>query len=191
MKHLLTITAFSIWLIGCGVSPPPGARGCYDQVCIRIRAGDTPRINQPLLITGIISADKDYSHVAVAFYGDVPRLSIEGPNGWEKDTQVEWIDIKANEPANVSRRVLIPEEGQFIVSVGATATPGFLVFDSIYIIVTKDRGKVYLPGETVPTALPLPFPPLPTSNAPLPIAPPPTFSPTQPALATPTRRPYP
>jgi hypothetical protein len=212
MRCSLAIAFLGICLAACIAAPAPGSRQCSSNgICLKIEVSEPIRINEPMTLTTTLTSDKDFSRVQVAFSSDAPDLLIEDKQSWQKGTLAERIDLIANQPVSVSRRLLVSRERRFNVVVSAMA-PSFRVVDTVYIIVDEAGGKIYRSGEVVP---PAPFRRLPTvtpggpSFGPLtppsmlapqgpqppaggsakpiePTAPPPTW---QPSLLTPTRTP--
>lgn len=159
MKYLVTLSILSMYLVACTAASSPGSKQCSSNgVCIKIKLAEPIRLNEPTTVTTTITSDKDFSQVQIAIASDAPGLLIEDKQTWQEGTQGEKIDIKANRPIDVSRRILMRKEGRFNVIVSAMAST-FRVEDSVYVIITKDNGKVYEPGQPIPTA---PFRRLPT-----------------------------
>ncbi len=159
MKHMIAIAILSICLVSCVAASAPGGRQCSSNgVCIKIQVAGPMRTNEPVIVTATITSNKDFSNVEVAFFSDAPDLLIEDKQIWQKGTRGEKIDVKANQSVVVSRRILFPSEREFNLMVSAM-TSTFRVEDSVYVITTKDGGKIYPAGELIPTA---PFRRLPT-----------------------------
>ena len=151
MKQIIAIVILGICLGACVAAPAPGSRQCSSNgVCIKIQVAEPIRLDEPITVTATITSDKDLSQVEIAFASDAPDLLIEDKQTWHKGTQSERIDIKANQPARVSRRFLVPKDDRFNIITSAMA-PDFRVEDSVYIITTKDSGRVYRAGEPIPT----------------------------------------
>lgn len=211
MKQITTLVFLTMCLTACIGPSYPGSGHCNQGICVKIQVAEPVQFNQPFEATMTVTSDKDVSKMPVAISSDAPDMLIEGPQGWQTRV-VEWeMDVSANRPVSVTKRLRLPREGSFYVF-GSALALGEHIDDAVSVEITKAGGKVLKPGEVrtrgiPPTAIPA-TPGGPTLAAPrvlpgavatpltlvpgqtlvVPTAPPPTFRPNTP---TPTRTPAP
>jgi len=196
MKRRWMLAVLIMILSGCGGSAAPGGGQCNEGLCVKIEVAEPIRWEEPIGVTVTVTAEKDISNLQVSLTS-YPPVSIEDQGKWVEEGMRTNVNVTANRPLVIVRKVRLPTEGTFELIAGVYTPNLPYVSDSVRIYLTREGGVVnptpaVLSGtpELVPTIPPewllTPFPtdtPWPT---PLPT---PTMPPVR--TPTPTQLPYP
>jgi len=167
MSRFLICALLMLLLTACADGPSLYRHNCSvgGEVCIELQAEEPIKIGEPVIVTIIVTSEKDISDLGISLYTD-PNIIIEqeisieeeGELTWKGQTGVDWlVEIKANDPIILTRKLYLPSgEGLFNIRAEAS-TPALRTGDSIRIYMTREGGKVYHSGTSIPiTEGPLP-----------------------------------
>jgi len=197
MKRRWMLAVLMFVLAGCGGSAAPSGGQCNKGLCVKIEVAEPIRWGEPIEVIITVTAGQDISNLQVSL-ASYPPISIEDQGKWVEEGTRTNVNITANRPLVIVRKVRLPTEGTFELIAGVYTPNLPYVSDSVRIYLTREGGVVnptpaVLPGTPalVPTIPPewllTPFPtatpwptPIPTSTYPPPVRTP-----------TPTQLPYP
>lgn len=185
MKRLFMCVLLLAGLTACAGASSPIQPNCQQGVCIKVRAIEPIRFGEPVTVTVTVTSEKDISDLKV-FLSSAYDALIEEAQDW-KQSGVNWVmEAKANRTFTFTRKLRFPSrEGEFqiIAEVYKSYAPSVHATDSIRIYLTREGGKVYLSGTSIPLGTPgKPIPAVTITPGP---------SPTRIRQTTPTRPPYP
>jgi hypothetical protein len=210
MKRLWMLAILMLVLAGCGGSAAPSGGQCNEGLCIKIDVAEPIRWEEPIGVTVTVTAEKDISNLQVSLTS-YPPVSIEDQGKWVEEGMRTNVNVTANRPLVIVRKVRLPTEGTFELIAGVYTPNLPYVSDSVRIYLTREGGVVNptpavfsgtpalvptMPSEwlltpfstATPWPTPIPTPTMPLVRTPTPAeATPPFISP----LPTPTPAAYP
>jgi len=186
MKRRWMLATLMIVLAGCRGSAVPGGGRCNKGLCVKIEVVEPIRWQEPIGVAITVTAEKDISNLQISLTS-YPPVFIEDQGKWVKEGTRMNVNITANRPLVIVRKVRLPAEGMFELIAGAYTPNLPYVSDSVRIYLTREGGVVN-PTPAVFSGTPalVPTMPLEWLRTPFPT---PTPLPTLPLspLATPTR----
>jgi hypothetical protein len=210
MKRLWMLAILMLVLAGCGGSAAPSGGQCNKGLCVKIDVAEPIRWEEPIGVTVTVTAEKDISNLQISLTS-YPPVSIEDQGKWVEEGMRTNVNVTANRPLVIVRKVRLPTEGTFELIAGVYTPNLPYVSDSVRIYLTREGGVVNptpavfsgtpalvptMPPEwlltpfstATPWPTPIPTPTMPLVRTPTPAeATPPFISP----LPTPTPAAYP
>jgi hypothetical protein len=146
--------------VGLHGGPTQSAYNCGEGICTKLQVVEPVRFNEPITVIITVTTEKDIPGLGVTLSHDA-GLEMEGPQTWEKDAKnvalwkggASWsADAKANQPTRATRKILPPSREGFLQIVASASIPGRgpVATDSVNIYLTREGGKVYLSGTSIP-----------------------------------------
>jgi len=189
MKRLWMLAILMLVLAGCGGSAAPSGGQCNEGLCVKIEVAEPIRWEEPIGVTVTVTAEKDISNLQVSLTS-YPPVSIEDQGKWVEEGMRTNVNVTANRPLVIVRKVRLPTEGTFELIAGVYTPNLPYVSDSVRIYLTREGGVVN-PTPAVFSGTPELVPTMPPERllTPFPTATPwptPIPTPTMPLVRTPT-----
>jgi hypothetical protein len=161
MKRLLVYVLVLVSLAACAGSASFGRHNCSKggEVCVEVRAEEPITFGKPVTVKITITSEKDIEDIGISLSHD-PDVVVEESQGWEKDSRdisffsggVSWVaTIEADSPITFKRTLYLPPRGGSFYLITTAGTSYLEARDMIRIYMTKEGGKVYLSGTTIPS----------------------------------------
>lgn len=150
MKRLWMLAILMVIIAGCGGSAASSGRQCNKGLCVKIEVAEPIRWEEPIVVTVTVTAKRDISNLQLSLTS-YPSVSIEDQGKWiEEGTRVN-VNVTANQPLVIVRKVFPHREGIFELMAGVYTPNLPYVSDSVRIYLTRAGGKVYYSGTPEPT----------------------------------------
>jgi len=189
MKRLWMLAILMLVLAGCGGSAAPSGGQCNEGLCVKIDVAEPIRWEEPIGVTVTVTAEKDISNLQVSLTS-YPPVSIEDQGKWVEEGMRTNVNVTANRPLVIVRKVRLPTEGTFELIAGVYTPNLPYVSDSVRIYLTREGGVVN-PTPAVFSGTPALVPTMPPEWLLIPFStatpwPTPIPTPTMPLVRTPT-----
>jgi len=150
MRHFLMCVFLAVTLMACARVSGPSGGSCNEGLCVKVTTAGSVRMGEPITVIVTVMADRDISGLQMSLLSS-PSGLIENDEDW-KERGVRWaVDAKTNQPRVFTRRVRFsPNEGVYTLTAGAYTPNLPYTADSISVQLTRDGGKTYLSGTSVP-----------------------------------------
>jgi hypothetical protein len=164
MKRLLASVVLLVSLAACAGASSPLRHNCSrgGEVCIEVRAVEPIAFGEPVNVTITVTSEKDIEDIGISLSHD-PDVGVDESQGWEKDLRdisffnggVSWVaTVEANRSITFKRTLYLPpRNGVFYIIAGAN-TSNLEARDEFDVYMTKEGGKVYLSGTSIPVTQP-------------------------------------
>jgi hypothetical protein len=161
MKRLSLFVLLSVVLTACAsASSEKGGCSKSEEVCVKVRVEEPILFGEVVNVSIKVTSEKEIPGLKV-FLSSYPKILIEDAQEW-KDTGINWpIEAKANQSLTFLRKVRFPPAEGIFEIIAEIYTPSLYAIDSVRIHLTREGGKVYLSG----TSIPITDGPLPTENS--------------------------
>ncbi len=151
MKRLWMLAILMTVLAGCGRSAAPAGGQCNQGLCVKIEVAEPIRWVEPIVVTVTMMAERDVSNLQVSLTS-YPPVSIEDQGKWIEEGTRANVNLTANRPSVIVRKVRFPSEGTFELMAGVYTPNLPYVSDSVRICLTREGGKVYYANTPEPTS---------------------------------------
>jgi hypothetical protein len=141
MKRLWMLAILMLVLAGCGGSAAPSGGQCNEGLCVKIDVAEPIRWEEPIGVTVTVTAEKDISNLQVSLTS-YPPVSIEDQGKWVEEGMRTNVNVTANRPLVIVRKVRLPTEGTFELIAGVYTPNLPYVSDSVRIYLTREGGVV-------------------------------------------------
>jgi len=157
MKRLFVFFLLSLSLTACAGIPSSSGRSCQEGICLTTQVLEPVAIDKPVQVLVTVKTEKDIPGLEIRVAVFNPTIMIEEPHQVEKTsmgTTWKWVqqisDAKAGVPIQLLTTIRFTEEGYFDVIGSAYAHGITTVRDSVNVRITREGGKVYLSGTSIP-----------------------------------------
>ena len=146
-----------------GTSPALSRQNCSKdrEICVELQAEEPISFGGQVTASIIVTSKEDVSDLGVYLTSMPPNMLIvqettiiePGIVSRKAHSGVNWlVDIKSNQPVVFTRDLKLPaEEGRYRIDAYAMVPGGKLAQTYLTIVMTREGGKIYLPGTPIPT----------------------------------------
>jgi hypothetical protein len=161
MKRLLASVVLLVSLAACAGASSPLRHNCSrgGEVCIEVRAVEPIAFGEPVNVTITVTSEKDIEDIGISLSHD-PDVGVDESQGWEKDLRdisffnggVSWVaTVEANRSITFKRTLYLPPRNGVFYIIAEANTSNLEARDEFDVYMTKEGGKVYLSGTTIPS----------------------------------------
>ncbi|MCS7352500.1 MAG: hypothetical protein RMM10_13550, partial [Anaerolineae bacterium] len=141
MKRLWMLAILMMAWAGCGGSAAPSGAQCNQGLCVKIEVAEPIRWGEPIVVTITVTAERDIPNLQVSLTS-YPPVSIEDQGKWIEEGTRANVNITAQRPLVLMRKVRLPGEGTFELMAGVYTPNLPYVSDSVRIYLSREGGVV-------------------------------------------------